>query len=196
MRPNEPAHTFDVSDLDDARDTTPVPKLEVRELGSYDWMDDDGNAWTSPIRDHKRRGECSGIPACCIAYYEAGGVPLLDWGYVACPQCVELGNRVEVRHCDTWNCTCGQWVERTPLSLDSTSSASLTGNSAGAAVIHGASEVAFTVGTDAGHPSALVVTVTRAGRSVTLLIADDESDEAVAAHVAKAINHAKDEILW
>lgn len=187
-------HTFDVSDLDDARDTTPVPKLEVRELGSYDWMDDDGNAWTSPIRDHKRRGECSGIPACCIAYYEAG-VPLLDWGYVACPECIRTYNRVEVRHCDTWNCTCGQWVERAALSLDFTSAASLTGNSAGAAVRHGAAEVTFTV---AEHAREMLVTVTRGGKSVTVTmpIGDDDPAELIAARVVEAINRTKDEILW
>jgi hypothetical protein len=107
---NDLAHTFDVSDLDDARDTAPVAKIE-----------------------------------------------------------------------------------------DSTSAASLSGNSAGAARVHGAAEVAFTVAdpppTRGGE---LFVTIMRSGKpvTVTLQIADDESDESIATRVAAAINRTKDEILW
>lgn len=110
MVENESAHTFDVSDLDDARDTAPVLKV----------------------------------------------------------------------------------------ALDSISAASSAGNSADGQVRHGVAEVTSPVAVerDWSFTEPLTITITRLGRSVTLLIAADESDEAVAARVAQAINHAKDEILW
>lgn len=85
------------------------------------------------------------------------------------------------------------------VDLDSTPAASLSGNSAEAALRHDAAGVAFTV---AAPPPArggeLFVTIARNGKpmTVTFQIGDDESDESVAVRVATAINRTKDEILW
>ena len=88
-------------------------------MSEYYWQDDDEQVFVSPLVNHKARGKCSGIPACCVAWFETGGerdVRAWDWGYVACPACAVLGNRVEVRHCADLkdSCTCGQWAERKP----------------------------------------------------------------------------------
>lgn len=84
-------------------------------MSEYYFEDDSGAIRVVDLTDadHHERGRCSGIPFCCIAYYVAGGAPVNDWGYAACPACVRGNNRIEVRDCaedDGAHCTCGAWA--------------------------------------------------------------------------------------
>ena len=87
---------------------------------NYYWSDDDEQVFASPLVDHEARGKCSGIPACCIAHYLAGGSASIESratrSYIACSTCVESGHSVDIRHCCDLKdaCTCGQWAEREP----------------------------------------------------------------------------------
>ena len=88
-------------------------------MSEYYWSDDDEQVFVSPAVDHKARGACSGIMPCCVAWFETDSERderAWDWGYVACPTCVNTGRRIEVRHCCDLKdaCTCGQWAERKP----------------------------------------------------------------------------------
>ena len=92
---------------------------------TYLWEDDEGNVWESPISDDLKRGRCTGIPECCITFFLFTGVrapyaTAADWGYIACPKCVDAGNRIEPKHCSDLKeaCTCGAWVDRIAVKLD------------------------------------------------------------------------------
>jgi hypothetical protein len=84
----------------------------------YWFMDAEGRTRVlRGVRDDQARGECSGIPQCCIAYFtqviKKSRIPIPDtvgWGYRPCPRCVRANNRVEVLDCTEERCTCGGWA--------------------------------------------------------------------------------------
>lgn len=85
----------------------------------------------SPRLEHDDllRGRCSGIPECCIKFFIE--IWMIDpaittdhkkrlseirdtfrFGYIPCPDCVDKENFVDVRHCESSSCFCGQWEHR------------------------------------------------------------------------------------
>lgn len=99
----------------------------------YYWRNRVGQIMRSPYSgstDDRIRGECSGLPPCCIEFFietwrmdpesnqehadrmvkaKAEGV---DFWYVPCPECLETKSFVEISHCDGPHCFCGQWKHR------------------------------------------------------------------------------------
>lgn len=104
----------------------------------YYWRSRDGKTRRSKRYswDDRIRGECSGIPACCVTFFvdhwQITGrflSPLQSehWnrieetrkrlhlrfdepGYIPCPSCLEAGKFVEVRSCEGAHCFCGKWA--------------------------------------------------------------------------------------
>jgi len=71
---------------------------------------------------HWRFGRHSNIPDCCIRFFiekwdcqrsgprsYAAKIDKCHWGYVPCPMCLKMGNRVHIRDCQ-WECgtDCGK----------------------------------------------------------------------------------------
>ncbi|HEY6038936.1 MAG TPA: hypothetical protein VIV58_31855 [Kofleriaceae bacterium] len=151
MRPDQNSHTFDVSDLDDARDTAPVAKVSIDSTSAASAAD---NSADRP----EGHGAAEVVPACpgpdCW-FCNGAACNLCDCG----PSRPRCEHAVDERH-------------RVPAIT--------------------------TTGAPPTRGGELYVTIMRSGKpvTVTLQVADDETDESVAARVAAAINRTKDEILW
>ena len=91
---------------------------------SYLWEDDDGNVFESPLGDDRIRGQCTGIPECCIdAFIDGSAFAVIapeHWYYRPCQKCVDMNNRIETKHCGDLKdaCICGTWKERKLIFLD------------------------------------------------------------------------------
>lgn len=108
---------------------------ETKDTEWYYWQDEAGRLVRSPRVpfDDVVRGQCSGIPECCIKYFvdvwsqnnnpwkdcpehaermmdakEKG----LEFFYIPCPACIATENFVETKDCTESNCFCGQWERR------------------------------------------------------------------------------------
>ena len=103
----------------------------------YYWENQIGQVLRSPRTEHDDliRGECSGIPPCCIEFFiEKWGLDVdsvanaehekrMDalrerfyFQYVPCPDCITAERFVEIRSCDGPHCFCGQWESRQLIS--------------------------------------------------------------------------------
>lgn len=84
----------------------------------------------SGSKDDRVRGECSGLPECCINFFietwrmdpqanpehDAKMIENRENGfefhYIPCPTCLENKRFVEIKSCDGPHCFCGQWAHR------------------------------------------------------------------------------------
>lgn len=92
----------------------------------YYWKGVDGRILCVPVKgtDHDLRGQCTGLPPCCIKFFieqwqdmpEAPRDEYMDKidgvGYIPCPDCLAKQSFVEPKDCEEANCVCGQWAHR------------------------------------------------------------------------------------
>lgn len=83
--------------------------------------------------DNRVRGECSGIPGCCITFFidvwdtsevsahekamDEARKKGFKFQYVPCPDCLSATRFVEIKDCKASNCFCGQWKYKEKTAL-------------------------------------------------------------------------------